>query len=342
MAFNFDAINETQFEEFCYDTLASLDFTNLSWRKGTGLSSSPSDQGRDIQAVLNRKDIDNSLHQETWFVECKHYKKGVPPDKLQGTLAWAQAARPDVLLIIVSNYLSNPCKQYLDDYQKNYNPPFRIKVWELKDLENITAGNERLRRKYGLSTEIAFLDNVNKYHLIYALKGHFNTIKYFIALMDSLNPVIRDNVFYATYLEQLKPRMREPVSGDETVSDLYLDPIDYASFRKLMLSIEEGTPRFVHQIVTTELGMFFYICDKTSLPAFEDQHKRALEYLESQLADVTHEKEKALLEEMHNETQKRLIELPTEIEKRYADYEYICNELVQKLLQEQIIFSNPF
>ena len=58
MAFNFNTLGATEFENFCFDLLKSLDFVNLSWRKGTGLSSSPSDQGRDIQAELLKKDID--------------------------------------------------------------------------------------------------------------------------------------------------------------------------------------------------------------------------------------------------------------------------------------------
>lgn len=35
-----------------------------------------------------REDVDGSKHVETWFVECKHYRKGVPPDP-QRDHAWA-------------------------------------------------------------------------------------------------------------------------------------------------------------------------------------------------------------------------------------------------------------
>src|SRR5947208_11260223 len=101
----------------------------MSWRKGTGLNASPADQGRDIECVFQHKDIDGQ-RDERWFVESKHYKRGVPPDKLQGLLAWAAAERPDVVLIIASNFLSNAAKNFLESYARSNKPSFKIKVWE--------------------------------------------------------------------------------------------------------------------------------------------------------------------------------------------------------------------
>ncbi len=336
MAFNFDSIDDTQFEEFCYDTLASLDFHNLSWRKGTGLQSSPSDQGRDIQGLLTRNDVDGSQHNETWFIECKHYKKGVPPDKIQGALSWAVAERPDVLLIVVSNYLSNPCKKYLEDYRKNNKPPFRIKVWELKDLENVTAGNEKLRRKYDLSTGISFLDDVNKYHLMYSLKEHYNSIDYFIEAMDRLDATIRDKVFFGTYVEYIKPKMRTPVTGQESLSELAIDSIDYANFKSTILSLVEPSPRLIHQLVTSEIGMYFSLSDKTTLKDKEENYRLLLERINKKVAESVDENEKLVNEKMLQKFSLMLEELPVKMDKQYKDYEYICNELLKKLLVEKL------
>jgi hypothetical protein len=33
---SFDELNETEFEEFCYDLLIELGFVNVDWRKGRG------------------------------------------------------------------------------------------------------------------------------------------------------------------------------------------------------------------------------------------------------------------------------------------------------------------
>jgi len=111
-----DGLDKTDFEEFCFELFHELGFLNVDRCKGTGLDASPADAGRDIVAQWERKDVDGSKHVETWFVECKHHKKGVPPQKLQGLLAWANAERPHTALVIASNFLSNPAKDYLRDY----------------------------------------------------------------------------------------------------------------------------------------------------------------------------------------------------------------------------------
>src|SRR5438105_2457295 len=91
-----DHLDATEFEEFCFDLLHTLKFVNLDWRKGTGLKASPADKRRDIVGQQLKEEIDASKHLETWFVDCKRYKQGVPPTALRNLLAWAEADRPDV------------------------------------------------------------------------------------------------------------------------------------------------------------------------------------------------------------------------------------------------------
>jgi hypothetical protein len=43
----------------------------------------------------------------------------LPPKELQNLLSWANAERPDGVIIIVSNFLSNSAKDYLENYRKN-------------------------------------------------------------------------------------------------------------------------------------------------------------------------------------------------------------------------------
>jgi RimJ/RimL family protein N-acetyltransferase len=127
---SFDDLDATAFEEFGFELLSDLPgFSNVDWRKGTGLDASPADRGRDIVAEVERTDVDGSRHVERWFVDCKHYKRGVPPEALQGVLAWANAERPHVVLIVASNFLSNPTKDSLRVYDRNNRPPFRFKYW---------------------------------------------------------------------------------------------------------------------------------------------------------------------------------------------------------------------
>lgn len=146
---DFEGWDETDFEEFCFQLLDGLDgFSNVDWRKGTPKPASPADRGRDIVAEVERVDVDRAKHAETWFVDCKHYAKGVPPEALQGLLAWAHAERPHVALVIASGFLSNACKDYLRDYDENNRPPFRIKYWERPILEKLTRGNQELLDRF--------------------------------------------------------------------------------------------------------------------------------------------------------------------------------------------------
>ena len=150
-SFCLDYLNDVEFEEFSFDLLQELKFVNIDWRKGTGKKTSPSDRGRDIVCQEVRTDVDGSVHLETWFVDCKHFKKGVPPTELQTLLTWAEAESPHVALIIVSNFLSNPAKDYLDDYRRNRKPPFKIKVWERPTIEKLASRKLSLLRKYELT-----------------------------------------------------------------------------------------------------------------------------------------------------------------------------------------------
>jgi HJR/Mrr/RecB family endonuclease len=147
---SFDGLTSSEFEEFCFDLLQANGFVNLDWRKGTGLTTSPADKGRDIIGEHLRTEPDGSQHLERWFVDCKHYKKGVPPKELQNLLAWSDAERPDVALFMVSNFLSNPAKEYVEAYRKSHKPSFRVRYWEKPQLTRMLRRKIALQRRYDL------------------------------------------------------------------------------------------------------------------------------------------------------------------------------------------------
>jgi hypothetical protein len=75
-----------------------------------------------------RIEPDGSQHFEKWFVDCKHFRKGIPPKEIRNLLTWAEAERPDVALIAASNFLSNPAKEYLDAYRRTTVPASRYDI----------------------------------------------------------------------------------------------------------------------------------------------------------------------------------------------------------------------
>jgi hypothetical protein len=151
MAISFNGLSSSEFEGFCADLLDATGYVNIDWRKGTGLRSSPADKGRDIVCDHPRSEPDGSRYFEKWFVDCKQFKKGVPPKELQNLLAWAEAERPDVALFMVSNFLSNPAKDYLETYRRNNNPRFKIRCWEKPHLVRMLRRKMVLQRKYDLT-----------------------------------------------------------------------------------------------------------------------------------------------------------------------------------------------
>lgn len=132
----FENLSPTNFEEFCFDLMKEVGFVNVDWRKGTPKDASPADGGRDIVAEWPTSDVDGHIYHETWFVDCKHYKTGVPPDALHGLTTWAQAERPSVALVIASGFLSNPAKDWMERYRATQ-PPFRLRHWERPQLANM-------------------------------------------------------------------------------------------------------------------------------------------------------------------------------------------------------------
>ena len=168
-------LDSTQFEELCFDLLHDLQFENVDWRKGTNKKGSPSDRGRDLVADFRRHDADGHTYNEQWFVDCKHYKKGVPPEALQGLMTWAESERPDTALIMASGFLSNPAKDWLENYTANRSPAFRIRYWERPTIERLVGRNESLMAKYDIypasMRTVADIVNAEEEHYLKAWWG---------------------------------------------------------------------------------------------------------------------------------------------------------------------------
>jgi hypothetical protein len=265
--FSFDHLTPTEFEEFCFDLLGELGFVNLQWRKGTGLSTSPADRGRDIQCQLEGQDIDGHKSFDTWFVECKHSVKGVSPEKIQSATTWAKAERADKLLIIASNFLSNPAHSFLEMFKNNEKPYFKIKVWQKPDLERLTIGKYKLLRKFKIGDEFPFLTIMHPAHLLYLKSMPFNSFEHFVGALDKLEHEKREKILSWVNEIIIRPRYRRSVTGKERMIDLRIDEVSYEIFKQKgrILAQVLGEPFLVCAVVSWLLGCLFHSGDTTAL-----------------------------------------------------------------------------
>jgi hypothetical protein len=335
--FRTDHLTHTQFEEYCFDLLKAMGFVNVRWRKGTGLDSSPSDQGRDIECELVRTEIDRTVFTERWFVECKHYKVGVPPDKISGALTWAQAERPDVLLLIASNFFSNQTKLYLENYKSNSKPSSRIKLWELPELQANSKGKPLLLSKYSLAEELDFLNIMHPAHLEYIKRMQVNTLEYLFGCLDALDKDKRDAITNWLWEPIVQPRYREPAHDEETIGQLRLDPVDYDIFKRKCFAIKQsgvlGDVPLTSLIVGFLLQTNFGYGDTTSIDQLIANHKGMLEYVDG-LEEVDPAKKKRL-EGLRSVFEQRMYEVPDRVKDGYKLYTYFCDNVVTKLLEER-------
>lgn len=172
----FDNLTDVEFEEFCYDLLNEMGLQKVDWRKGTGKKTSSADSGRDIECEYCRYDamLQRNIT-EKWFVECKHYKSGVPFEKLSGAFSWAEAENPDRLIIFVSNFLSNSCKDAIKCYIDKRKPNFKVEIWERLFLEKKANAYPPLLSKHKIEGRDNFLDCLNPIHVKYMKQTPYNS-----------------------------------------------------------------------------------------------------------------------------------------------------------------------
>lgn len=320
------------------DLLGELGFVNIDWRKGTGLGTSPSDQGRDIECQIERTDVDGSKYSETWFVECKQYVKGVPAEKLQNALSWAMAKRPDKLLFIVSNFLSNSAKEFLAEYERNQHPSFKIKVWERPDLEKMAAGMLKLLRKYEIGETFPHLAIMHPAHILYLREILRNTAGYFLETLDDLDEEKRDKALSLAYWVIIQPRFRKPVTRKETMGELLADDVSYQPFKKKFRQLANsiGEHFLTYATVVMILQYLFDFGDTTSTEKMIDRQKSFIKSFQEKLGETKDDEAKKELEEMISISESKIKTLPSDVKEAYALYVYFCENVVLNLLLEPI------
>lgn len=328
--FNFDHLGDVEFEEYCFDLLSSMGCKDIDWRKGTGLNSSPADKGRDIECTAPIRGVDNAEHTERWFVQCKRYKKGVPAGKIKDALYWAEAERPDVLLFIISNFLSNQAKEYIETYEKQNKPKFRIKVWELPVLKDYSQGKTMLLSKYKLADKLEYLNIMHPAHLEYIKSPHFNKLDDLFELLDLLSDDERMRITGSMWEKFLQPRYKQPVTGEEAMGELLIDPVDYRLFKEKCYEVarNEILPEYLltNFLVNQFLQEAFSHGDTSSIGRYKARMRRYLDSVEEM--DLDNDKQ----EEMRSKLQSLIDNADDSFNQWYKAYTRFCDEVVSKLL----------
>jgi hypothetical protein len=342
MVMTFNHLSDGDFEEFTYDLLSSLGFSNLSWRRGSGMGGATADQGRDIVGQRLEQDVDGHSRLERWFVQCKHFEKGVPPEKLHGTVAWASAERPAVLLIVASNFLSNSSKNWLENYERENRPPFRVKLWERKDLERFASSRPELASKYKLEVGLP-LQAVHPAHLFYCLRPPLNSLEHFFQVLEDFEPEARDELLSFAFHSVVNPRFRDPEPGedDRPLADLMLDAVDFSAFRKKCFQLRDGSARLSDEFLVQAIvmQMLAWVCrfvDPTDSEAAVKFNRDAITYFSEQREEETDIKRRATLEKMISSCLRRIEDMPESRRRAERLYRRLCESLLPQLYLEDI------
>jgi len=207
----FEKLHWKQFEELCFDLLLKYQFHDLNWRQGG------SDKGRDIEAMFT---ITNSLtgpYPEKWFIECKHYSKGIPVSEISEKVDWALASRVQHLLLITNKYVSQVTQDYLDERRKVVN--FKIHIIDEKKLKQRLLAFPDLIVKYFADDSILLVQNMLKQWLFHDI---LPDIKSLYKIRNIVEPakLNKDELVFLWFAYTLS-------DYDEDTLDYDIEPFDF-------------------------------------------------------------------------------------------------------------------
>lgn len=161
MEINFQHLSDSLFEELCFDLLLDFGFEKLTLRSGGA------DSGRDIQGVKYINEQFIGSYYESWFFECKRYKSAVNQDVLNSKINWADAEQPDHLVFIVSSYISNNTRTWLEKIalQRSY----RIHIIEGKRLQHLLRSRPHIMRRYFFNAQQDLIGNASRAWVMHSI-----------------------------------------------------------------------------------------------------------------------------------------------------------------------------
>jgi hypothetical protein len=172
---DYKLLDENIFEELCFDLIIKMNYKNVIWKQGSA------DNGRDIEAMY---EVHNPLveYSEKWFFECKYYTNGVPPEKLNSKIAWADAEGIDHLVFIVSSHITNNGYVWLDKMREKSS--YQIHVIDGAKLKKILVNYTDIISKYFLNSYRKILKEMKNNWVIHNL---FPSAKQVLYVLDNID-----------------------------------------------------------------------------------------------------------------------------------------------------------
>lgn len=327
---SFEKLTPTRFEEFCYDLLHELGFKKISWRKGSSGEGSTNDQGRDIECVFETVDPDGEIRPHRWFVECKHHSRAIAPEHLQPAVAWAQANRPDVLLVACSGFVSNPTKEMLEKLGQSPQFP-KVRIWENKDLERLCFPRQQILVKYEIGPAQSFVSQLHPIHLEFLRSPPLNSFSALFKLLEALNPKVRDHVISFAQLGLINPTFTKVEDSEQTIGELLHPTLTYFEFKKKCLKLRSSVAEnfLVQAIVLQSLSYTFAQGDKTRIAEIKASNRAIIS------AHKTTSANSGGISDFVTMLKDKQTTIEDDFAQNYRDYCTFCTKVVAGLLIEQ-------
>jgi DNA-binding TFAR19-related protein (PDSD5 family) len=173
---DFLSLSDEKFEEMCFELLLQIGYERLIWRQGGA------DNGRDIEGYLETSNPLVGKITEKWFFECKRYEKGLPPEKIDSKIAWANAEQPQHLTIIISSYLTNNARTWLEKIELG--KPYSVHIIEGKQLKQLLLNYPATISSYFRNQYEKLLLDIQHNWLILGIEPDLNSIAPLIKHLD--------------------------------------------------------------------------------------------------------------------------------------------------------------
>ncbi len=218
-------------------------------------------------------------------------------------------------------------------------PTFKIKIWERKDLEDLSIGKNELLNKYKLSDGLDFLNLINPLHIKYATRIHQNTLDHLFSVLDKYDDKKREEIIQFTYMSFIAPHFKEPITGKEKLRELQIDETSYDALKEKCQDLSQLLPEsfIVNSLVNLILKWTFQFGDKTNLETVIESNQDMVNFLEKELSKG--DMDETTLRELIKKTEDHIEALPQQTEHFYNLYNDFCENVLARLVEEEVMIE---